>query len=476
MYLYGGIMKLNLLNLVLIAQLTSFALSLPVRAEGSVDVTPETIKANQSAMSVKIDAFETKANAEKAKAETDISEGTSTNNEMLLNMGQEEEGAANIKLEDVPLLRALNTEQGTGLIDKCYKAYETSQGASLAAMAPTQKLMNDKDAASGKDKGPGVSEMATTAAANFKSASSAFDLAYGACKAIMPTCTKNVAHSADGKVLEGEINKSCISEQKGVVAKITLEKSQRQGLADSAGHTMHMIKVGAVVGGAAIVGGILYKDHKDHKKAEEKKEKVEDDFQNGIAKNADGTTTNCLTTTTYKNAECQPVMLNYCAKTDNAGKAGCTAFNNAYCSAADATQAYCASTAAQEYCKQEGDVIGQSPACQWMSARPSSCARTPQDVKCLTAMSPAQLDAECPKFPNDPLCKAYKSGKVVTQPGNTTDVTLRPVMGGTPEASGLNGLVNSQTLSSTTETASVWHTNSAAYRTLCAKGELINCK
>jgi hypothetical protein len=245
------------------------------------------------------------------------------------------------------------------------------------------------------------------------------------------------------------------------------------GAADSAGNTWKAFKWGAGIGAAAIVGGIVYKDKQDDKKEKEKKKKLEKEFESGIARKEDGTKTNCLTPGTYANPECKPVLQNYCSKDENAHKGGCVAFQNKICSEADASQSYCVGKDVKAYCKQEGPLIAQSPACIWVSGRPKSCDTDPENVQCLTTMTPAQLNAECPKFPNDPLCQAHLAGKVVTQPMSES-AAAEYATTNTNSAGGINNLIGSSDQSSITAQSN-WKSTSSAYRKLCANKQLRGC-
>lgn len=266
----------------------------------------------------------------------------------------------------------------------------------------------------------------------------------------------------------------------------------------SCAETWNTLKTGAAIGAVAGGGLLLYKNHEDKKEKKEKaaqaaaaeaaaKKKAEDEFQNGIA--SDGT--NCKSPDTYKKDICEPVLLNYCGKSENSKGPGCMAFSSHYCAAADAAQGFCLAVTSEGYCSQSGEMIDQSPACEWVNSRPSSCARSPEGIECLTKLTPAQLDEKCPQFPNDPLCQAHMAGRVVVQPPESTsaesasnaDAALASSRGGE-----LNKLVESTTpgLSSTDQSSlaadgsssegNVWRSNSAAYAALCKRGQLVNCQ
>jgi len=269
-----------------------------------------------------------------------------------------------------------------------------------------------------------------------------------------------------------DMQEGCLAIIEAEIKKTTTGILSATGLRDSATDTMNAFATGAAIGSAALVGGVMYKNKKDDDEAKDKKKKREKEFESGVARNEDGTTTNCISQNTYTNPECKPVLLNYCAKDENASKGGCIAFANSYCSAEDAAQAYCVSKQAAEYCKQQGPYIGQSPACQWIAARPADCKRNPENINCLANVTPSALQTACADFPNDPLCAANAAGKVVTQSFGATAVT------GFANASGGSGALNDlvgQSDQSSITSQSVWRTNSAAYEKLCAQGQMVGC-
>lgn len=282
----------------------------------------------------------------------------------------------------------------------------------------------------------------------------------------------SLADEGGTKLME-TMGKFCTAHFDSMFTKIREQADESRKYALAAGATANKIKIGAAVGGAAIVGGLLYKSHEDKKEEKEKREQQAANLAKGIA--PDGT--NCVTPDTFTAPQCKSILINYCSKSENANKPGCGAFNNHYCAASDAPQAYCLGNSARNYCRQSGDLIGQSPACQWVSGMPASCAKSPEDMKCLTNLTPAQLEAQCPNFPNDPLCQAHGSGKVVTQPAGgdsvgTVGASAKMASAGT----GLNDIVGQVDQSSmASENDNLWRGNSAAYDTLCKRGQLVNC-
>jgi len=249
----------------------------------------------------------------------------------------------------------------------------------------------------------------------------------------------------------------------------------------SAGNTALAVKVGlgvAAVGAVALTVAAVHR-HNDAKA----RAKVASDLANGIIHNPDGTTTNCLTASTYTTSTCQPVLINYCSVASNTGKPGCTAFNSSYCSSSSASQSYCLTGTSTTYCSQGGATIAQSPACQWMSMRATTCTASSTDIGCMSNMSASQLQSLCPSFPNDPLCQSFNAGNVVTQPGVATTL---PVSSTQPITT-LNSVVGTTTSSSTapvavvpvgvqvkaaTPVANVWANNSSVLSQLCQTGQL----
>lgn len=287
-----------------------------------------------------------------------------------------------------------------------------------------------------------------------------------------PDKTAELAALEKNKAAAELLATSC--EQNHTAVLTQFREARAQAVAIRTGATVTALKFAA--GAAAVGGGVVLlnmkkdKDEKDDKKKEAKKKDAE--FQSGTTYNAQGEKINCLLPETFADAECRPVLLNYCGKAENSSKAGCEAFRNSYCNDADAPQAYCLASSAKNYCGQAvaGVDKTQSPSCLWMSGRPSSCIKNPEEIQCLTKMSPEQLTSTCQNFLSDPLCQAHLMGRVVTQP---TGTTWSRGAASTNSESGLNGLVGSASQSSTG--GSLLGSQTSTYKSLCASGQLVNC-
>jgi hypothetical protein len=284
----------------------------------------------------------------------------------------------------------------------------------------------------------------------------------------------NLAKNAKGFLAEHR--NICNKQYAMMNEKFTTAIDASQQIHKTGNQTWRAFLKGSALAGAAVVGTVLIVDHMHDKKDKKKAKQRERDFQNGIAITEEGQKLNCLTQENYLNKECQPVMFNYCGKTENVEKAGCVAFNVGYCNTPDSAQAYCISGAATTYCKKDG--VTENPSCQWLAARPASCAKEPNNISCLTKMTPDELTAECPKYPNDPLCLAHVAGKVVSQPTGSTWSSGDTAYVGKGGRRGTGGSLEGITTLDQASRApgkSLWQSNSSAYGGLCASGQL-KCK
>jgi hypothetical protein len=278
--------------------------------------------------------------------------------------------------------------------------------------------------------------------------------------------------------------KVCLEKERKIAINIKSAKLEATRLAVDFGKTAKSIKIGAAVTAAVVGGAVMYKNHRDDKKEEARKEEIKRNYENGIIVTDKGEQLNCLTDNTYNSLECRPAMFNYCGKSANSGKAGCTAFANSYCATANASQAYCMARSAKTYCAQTGALIPQSPACEWMAARPTTCNAQPENLQCLTSATPAQLTTKCATYPSDPLCQAFRAGKVVTQPAGSSfssEGTAVATSTGTGTTtlnglvSGTTGATNGSTTSSSTSGTSLLGSATTPMQRMCAAGQLTNC-
>ncbi len=283
--------------------------------------------------------------------------------------------------------------------------------------------------------------------------------------------------------------RACNREQNKYEAKYAATTASLSTQASSYSTCLSHWKTGAKIAagvGAVALGVAAYNRHQDANH----REKLTNEVNNAIIHNADGTTTDCKLTTTYSSAACQPALLAYCSKPQNSAMPGCGAFTQSYCSGANASMSFCLAGSARSYCAAPGPMTAQSPACVWMSNLPASCSSGAGagSINCLSAQSPTQLASLCPNFPTDPLCQAYNSGQVVTQPSTGagmpvagapgTSTTLPVANGtatsastGTTSAAGGFGTVTSRSAST-----NLFVGNSSTLSSLCAQGHLIGCK
>lgn len=222
----------------------------------------------------------------------------------------------------------------------------------------------------------------------------------------------------------------------------------------------------AAVGGALLLNKVMTpEDPKDTSKGDQAKR----DEANGIVEGPNGERIACKTSGNVGREECRNYLKNYCATAD-AGNAGCQAFHAVECREDNKNTNYCVFASTRSYCAQGGTVISQSPGCQWMKDRPSTCNGNFDNIDCLAKTTPDALKLTCPNFPNDPLCQAQGSGAIVTQPSTPSPTPTSP---STPT----EGVI----LSSVSPASSVVTSNSMLSgssnltRSLCRSGQLYDC-
>ncbi len=233
----------------------------------------------------------------------------------------------------------------------------------------------------------------------------------------------NPQHITHGQYDRGkdEVQRRCREYVGMVVARVdegivTAGVSQRNG-----GIAKKLLTAGLIAGGAYLAYDMLLKgdgDKDDEKSEEETAAEKAAKAERGIITLADGTEVNCKQTNNLSVSECRPFLMSFCQEGGNQNLGGCNAFNNYYCGAMGEglDTMYCQYSAAQLYCTGTGDLISQSPACQWIEARPSEkCKDDPEAIDCRVAKTPEELNQACQSFPSDPICRVRDTVNV-TQP------------------------------------------------------------
>lgn len=241
--------------------------------------------------------------------------------------------------------------------------------------------------------------------------------------------------------------------------------------------TRNRVLAGAAIGGAAIGGAIIYKNKQSSKKKKKKAKQAEEDYQEGVIM-VNGERTECFIPSNVGNADCRETYFRLC-QSNKKNSAGCSAFNNNFCAGAGHNSNYCLYSQAKKYCNEPAPYREEfSPSCVWASGRPKSCVSNPEDISCLASHSRALMNEQCEKFPNDPLCGAYKGGRVVLQGGGAagqpegtgSSMSLSSVIGGGTGPGGQGGLPNIGGSNS-----DLMSSNSNVLNNLCQQGLLAGC-
>ena len=269
-----------------------------------------------------------------------------------------------------------------------------------------------------------------------------------------------------------ELHQECVSAfgkiQESYVGLIT----QANDYAHQMGSTKRKLLAAGIGIGAAGVGYKVYSDKKKKKKRKKTAAKLAEEMKNGIITLEDGSKKKCFTTTTYTDENCRDTLKRLCQDSENANKGGCQAFNGFYCGGGTGNEnsGYCNFAEAVGYCSSPGDVIQQSPACQWKSSRPASCLNSPNDLQCLSKMSASQLTTACKDFPHDPLCKKAAAGMIVSQPGGAV-VAAQPVEGSSSTLSSI--AAGSGATSQSQSQVNLWDNNANTLQNLYGTGQLV---
>lgn len=240
--------------------------------------------------------------------------------------------------------------------------------------------------------------------------------------------------------------------------------------------------VGIVAGGIAAAGVAynMYDDHKDDKKKEKREKQAAEDYKNGVITDGEGNKVQCFSEAGYQKLDCRETMTRLCQDDDKASKGGCTAFNNSYCSGDGQGTNYCMARDAAAYCKTAG-MNTNSPACKWNGSRPSLCKSEPENMECLYSGTVDALNLACANFPNDPLCKAHNSGRIVTIGGSSS--TTAENDGSSTSMDDVAGDDSGSTDQASTspeddllpQTASLWTVSTSQVNNNCAAGTLTGC-
>lgn len=376
------------------------------------------------------------------------------------------------------------------VVDECIKAYGTAGGAAETLTAEMQTFMaiedakktaseaNDNFLKRGSVKLTSLSDTNDFMGKKSASVSAAYGPAIAACAAKVKECATTCnadtivptdEESKKAKLLATTVQKYCILETSSIMSKAKAEMATALGQASSYNSTSEALKKGLLIGGAAVAGGVILNNIKHDKRDRKKAEERAKEYQNGIVYNSAGERINCLSQDTYASSDCRESLLNYCSKKENVAKAGCGAFNNLYCSEAGASEQYCMGALARNYCRNSaGGALAESPACRWISTRPSSCNGVTESLDCLSSMTPAELDAVCVNFTNDPLCQAYKAGKVVVKPSMASGSAFAVNSTGSTSLSSIVGTSGAST--------NMWGATSAVLQKACTDKKLENCK
>ncbi len=240
----------------------------------------------------------------------------------------------------------------------------------------------------------------------------------------------------------------------------------------------------AGAGAAYLVGKELF-GGKGDKDKEDKKDTSAEDYANGVITLEDGKKLECFTNANYQRSECLDTMKRLCQSSEKETTGGCNQFNNYFCAATGSgvDSMYCLYSDATSYCKQSGDYVSQSPACQWKNSRSADCAKDPEGLTCRVAMTVDQLTAACKNFPYDPICKANANNKTVTQPDSAVADNGAEDANTETDNSIKLGVTSSYGSSSSSSSSpgmglasvNMFQDNSAKMRSMCLEGRLATC-
>lgn len=252
------------------------------------------------------------------------------------------------------------------------------------------------------------------------------------------------------------------------------------GLSASYLHTRNMV----IGGAAAVVGGAYLYDRKEDKKDKKKAEKERQEAERGIIKNVDGSKLDCVTTANFMKLECRATVTRLC-QTENPSNPNvpmmCRSFNAGYCAGEGATSNYCLAVATKAYCETPNSQVASSPGCQWQNQRPASCKADPENVACLFSGTLDALKIQCQNFPNDPLCIAAASGRIVAkgggqaegQTGEGSTTTMEDVVAGDTNLSSQSEYAANDLLP---PSANLWNSVSSRMQQACAAGNIMGCQ
>jgi hypothetical protein len=236
------------------------------------------------------------------------------------------------------------------------------------------------------------------------------------------------------------------------------------GTADSAMDTYKALRnTLAAVAVVAVVNKVV-NDRKESRDNEAKADKAANNAANAVIQTAAGQVDcRAASGSGITNPDCKAPLMSYCSNPQKAKDVGCAAFDKSIC-ASGGSASYCVGKQADEYCDRSNAGLADSPSCMWMKERPSSCRSQPDDIKCMSNISQADLKSKCEKFNNDPLCRASASGQMVLQPNSGS---------GVPDLSGASRADSTSRTPSSDLNLS--QSTSEAHRWMCQQGLVADC-
>lgn len=259
-------------------------------------------------------------------------------------------------------------------------------------------------------------------------------------------------------------NDSSVPSNLAITNKFTESMNVATKISGSATETADSLATTVMTGMGIAAVAMIVQDRKESRDNEAKANQAASNAANAVIQTAAGQV-DCRAAngSGITNPDCKAPLMSYCSNPQKARDAGCVAFDKSIC-ASGGSASYCVGKQADEYCDRSNAGLADSPSCMWMKDRPSSCRSQPDDIKCMSNISQADLKSKCEKFNNDPLCRASASGQMVLQPNSGSGVPnlSTPVGSNNPSRTPSSDLNLSQS-------------TSEAHRWMCQQGLVADC-
>ncbi|MEQ1663879.1 MAG: hypothetical protein ABL927_00725 [Bdellovibrionales bacterium] len=237
-----------------------------------------------------------------------------------------------------------------------------------------------------------------------------------------------------------------------------------EGFSSSAMNTHNSLNTTVMTGMGIAAVGMIVQGRQENAKQKAEADKAANNAANAVIQTAAGQVDcRAASGSGITNPDCKAPLMSYCSNPQKAKDVGCAAFDKSICASGGSTS-YCVGKQADEYCDRSNAGLADSPSCMWIKDRPSSCRSQPDDIKCMSNISQADLKSKCEKFNNDPLCRASASGQMVLQPisGSGVPNLSTPAGSNNPSRTPSSDLNLSQS-------------TSEAHRWMCQQGLVADC-